>query len=44
MAEEGPKISQGMSVEINGTTYKVTGVRDVDKLGIACDISLEEVV
>ena len=44
MAEEGPKISQGMSVEIGGTTYKVTGARDVDKLGIACDISLEEVL
>ena len=44
MAEEGPKISQGMSVEIVGTTYKVTGARDVDKLGIACDISLEEVL
>ena len=44
MAEEGPKISQGMSVEIVGTTYRVTGVRDVDKLEIACDISLEEVV
>lgn len=44
MAQDGPLVSQGMSVEINGTTYQVTGVRDVDKLGIACDISLEEVV
>lgn len=41
---EGFSIQQGDFVDINGVTYKVTGVSNINNWNIAVDISLEEVV
>ena len=35
------KISQGDKVEMNGVTYTVSGVLDIQNFGVAADISLE---
>lgn len=44
LSESAVDLESGMSVDIVGTTFRVTGVRDLDKLGLACDVSLEEVL
>lgn len=41
---DGLKALPGMFVEVQGTPYRVTGVEDIDKLGIAIKISVEEVI
>ena len=42
--EDAQKVKHGMSVIIDGKEYKVTGTRDMEKLKLACDISLEVVL
>lgn len=42
--EDAQKVKHGMSVVIDGKEYKVTGTRDMEKLKLACDISLEVVL
>lgn len=44
LTEDAQKVKHGMSVVINGKEYKVTGTRDMEKLELACDISLEVVL
>lgn len=39
--DEVRKISQGYKVKINGVTYKVAGLLDIQNYGVAVDISLE---
>ena len=41
---DGDKIKQGDRVVINGKTYKVSGVLDIQNYHVAADISLEEVL
>lgn len=43
-AKDAQKVKHGMSVIIDGKEYKVTGTRDMEKLKLACDISLEVVL
>lgn len=44
LSESAVGLESEMKVDIAGTTFRVTGVRDLDKLGLACDVSLEEVL
>lgn len=42
--KDAQKVKHGMSVIIDGEEYRVTGIRDLEKLKLACDISLEVVL
>lgn len=42
--KDAQKVKHGMSVIIDGEEYRVTGVRDLEKLKLACNISLEVVL
>lgn len=42
--EAAQTLSVGMEVTIQGGIYKLVDVRDVNNLGVACDLSLEKVL
>lgn len=44
LAKDATQIQPEMTVVIQGQTYRVTGVRNIENLSLACDISLEVVL
>jgi len=44
LSEDSMELSEGMVVTIEGKDYKVIDLRDINNLGVACDISLEVVL
>lgn len=44
LAKDAAQIQPEMTVVIQGQTYRVTGVRNIENLNLACDISLEVVL
>lgn len=42
--EDSKLLERGMTVEVGGSTYIVSELRDINKAQIACDISLELVL
>lgn len=39
--EDSKRLERGMTVEVGGSTYTISELRDINKAQIACDISLE---
>lgn len=44
LAKDAAQIQPEMTVVIQGQVYRVTGVRNIENLNLACDISLEVVL
>ena len=44
LAKDAAQIQPEMTVVIQGQVYRVTGVRNIENLSLACDISLEVVL